>query len=80
MGICGSRTDRRWGGGGGRRPVLSSGAEMRGVLSGADGGGGDRRGGWIACAEVVRTSRSCSGVRLEARGSGAARRDARRRS
>ena len=67
-------------GGGGRRPVLLSGVETTGFLAAADGCSGDGRAGWRACAEVGRTSRCCSAVRLEAGESGAAMQDARRRS
>ena len=42
--------------------------------------GGCGRGGWREFAEVVRTSRSCSGVWLETKTIGVARREARRLS
>jgi hypothetical protein len=76
MGILGSRTDRPCGGGGGGQPVLSSGANTTRFFGGEDASGGCGRSGWRESAEVVRTSRSCSGARGEAKAISIARREA----
>ena len=80
MGILGSRRDRPCGGGGGRRPVLSSGANTTRFFGGEDASGGCERAGWRESAEVARTSHSCSGVWLETKTIGVARREAQRLS
>ena len=60
--------------------MLSSGANTTRFFGGEDASGGCGRGGWREFAEVVRTSASCSGARLETKTIGVARREARRLS
>jgi hypothetical protein len=53
---------------------------MTRFFGGEDASGGCGRGGWRESAEVVRTSRSCSGAWLETKTIGVALRETRRLS
>ena len=70
-GFCGRGRSAYVAAGGRRRPVLSVGAKTASFFDREDTRAWRECSGWREFAEVVRTSRCCSGARLEARRNGA---------
>ena len=80
MGILRLRPERSLGFEGWWRALFWAGTTTTSFLEGEDARAWRERGAWREFAEVVRTSRSCSGAWLETKTIGAAWREARRLS
>jgi hypothetical protein len=80
MGILRLRPERSLGFEGWWRALFWAGTTTTSFLEGEDARAWRERGAWREIAEVVRTSRSCSGAWLETKTIGAAWREARRLS